>query len=108
VTPQVVVLACTAIATSIRDVLAANGRQLLNLSVVKSLATSTDAAKAQLFQLLAIFNDGLLPDYLAFHAERGAVLKEFGIDHDQVCSVSCVKCLCVCVCVCVCVWSVQF
>eukprot|EP00750_Incisomonas_marina_P006545 INCI14636.1.p1 GENE.INCI14636.1~~INCI14636.1.p1 ORF type:complete len:424 (+),score=106.28 INCI14636.1:255-1526(+) len=75
-------LACTAIAASIGNVLAANGRQLLNLAAVKSL-NSAGGSKAQLFALLEIFNDGLLPDYLKFQAENPAVLKEFSINHEQ-------------------------
>jgi len=75
-------LACVAIGSSIGNVLAAKGRQLLNLEAVKSLA-SAGGSKAKLFALLGIFNDGLLPDYLKFSEENAAVLKEFNIDSDE-------------------------
>lgn len=75
-------LACTAISACIGNVLAADGRLLLNLAAVRSLASS-GGPKAQLYTLLGIFNNGLLPDYIAFQAEHPAVLAQFEVDHAQ-------------------------
>lgn len=75
-------LACTAIGAAIGNVLAAQGRQLVKLQAVQ-LLTKAGGSRQHLFKLLTIFNDGQLPDYIAFHKDHPSVLAEFGVDHEK-------------------------